>query len=327
MHNFLRRQICFSLPVVMCALGLSAQPVFTDTAFAPQAGDQYTVNNAQYIFPGGTGANHTWDFSAAILMNTATYSVTDVGAIPCGNQYPTATLGIGLSGYEMIQRTWNEYNCVGNTVTPGMADFIYSDPEKRFIFPMSFNNSYTDLFAGVSNATQTTYRSGFVLISCDGFGTVITPAATYNNALRIHRSIMWIDSTQNGSDTCNGDYYYWFAPGYRYPVAQIWSVNCTGGASMGAMFLQSIAIGISESEESLSLLSGSPNPFTTTFSLKCPEESIGEIATITDVSGRMVMTFEITESVMILKMDALENGLYILNVSGRKGLRIVKSDL
>lgn len=320
----MKKIYALSLSVVCVCFNLNAQPVFTDTAFAPQAGDQYTVNNAQYISPGGAGANQTWNFSTAIQSGTDTYTVDGVSNIPCGNQYPTATLGIGTGGYEMIQRTWNEYNCVGNTITPGMANFIYSDPEKRFKFPMTFNNSYTDLFAGVSTATQTTYRSGFVLISCDAFGTVITPSATYTNALRFHRSVSWIDSSQTGSDTCSGDYYYWFAPGNRYPVAQIWSVNCTGGASTGAMFLASITIGVEENESAISSFSVSPNPFVTTFAMSSSQECVGQTATVMDISGRTVKTFVITGIDMTIDLGDLENGLYLLSTPNRRTLRIVK---
>ncbi len=315
----------FSLAIIG-ASQVYAQPVFTDTAFAPQAGDQYTVSNAQYLSPGSAGANQTWNFSGAIQSGTDTYTVDGVSSIPCGNQYPTATLGIGTGGYEMIQRTWNEYNCVGNTITPGMANFIYSDPEKRFKFPMTFNNSYTDLFAGVSTATQTTYRSGFALISCDAFGTVITPSTTYTNALRIHRTIMWIDSSQTGSDTCNGDYYYWFAPGNRYPVAQIWSVACTGGSSMGAMFLDSITIGMEENTAALSTLSVSPNPFTNSFTLTCSANCIGEVAMLTDVSGRLVRIFVITDLITPIDLGEIQNGMYSLSVQGQKPIPLVKSN-
>lgn len=300
-----------------------AQPTFTYNDFAPQAGDQYTVNNAQYLSPGNAGTFQTWNFSGAIQSGTATYSVTDVTSIPAGSQYPTATLGIGTGGYEMIQRTWNEYNCVGNTITPSMADFIYADPEKRFIFPMEFNDTYSDLFSGVSNATQTIYRSGFTLVSCDGFGTVITPTATYSNAVRIHRTVMWTDSSQTGSDTCTGDYYYWFAAGYRYPVAQIWSVTCTGGASTGAMFLQSITIGV---EESLAnSLSAFPSPFTSALTVTVADEAIGSSLEIHNVCGQIVLSVLITASEMKLNCEALRPGIYFVTC-GNRNYRIVKSE-
>lgn len=315
----------FLSSLLLCCEQINAQsPVFTDTAFAPQAGDQYTVNNAQYISPGFAGANQTWDFSAAIQTGTATYLVTGVGAIPCGIQYPTATLGIGTGGYEMIQRTWNEYNVVGTTITPGQADFIYSDPEKRFKFPMNFNTTYTDLYAGVSNAAQTIYRDGFVLVSCDGFGTVITPTATYSNALRFHRTALWTDSSQTGSDTCTGEYYYWFAPGNRYPVAQIWSVTCNGGPSTGAMFLDSITIGVHENESALAPLNVFPNPFTNSFTLTSAQEDIGLTATISDMCGRTVKTFVITRTETQIDVSDLNAGVYFLCTEDRRMVRVVK---
>jgi hypothetical protein len=323
-----RRNGMLFLSVVLFHIGpLNAQsPVFTDTAFAPQAGDQYTVNNAQYISPGFAGANQTWDFSPAILNGTATYLVTDVGAIPCGNQYPTATLGIGINGYEMIHRTWNEYNVVGTTITPGQANFVYSDPEKRFKFPMNFNTTYTDLYYGISTVAQTTYRSGFVLVSCDAFGTVITPTATYTNALRFHRTAMWTDSSATGGDTCTGEYYYWFAPGNRYPVAQIWSVTCTGGSSTGAMFLDSITIGVDEMQNPAASLNVFPNPFATSFTLSSTQDCVGQTATILDISGRTVKQFIITSPDMTVEPGEIENGIYFLVTDNKAVIRLLKTE-
>jgi hypothetical protein len=321
--QLLRNRILIFSIVLLCVEQINAQsPVFTDTAFAPQAGDQYTVNNAQYISPGFAGANQTWDFSPAITMGTATYLVTGVGAIPCGSQYPTATLGIGTGGYEMIQRTWNEYNVVGTTITPGQANFIYSDPETRFKFPMNFNTTYSDLYAGVSNVAQTVYRSGFVLVSCDGYGTVITPTTSYSNALRFHRTAIWTDSSSFGSDTCTGDYYYWFAPGNRYPVAQIWLVNCTGGNSSGAMFLDSSTIGMEETVSSS--FNVFPNPFTNSLNVTCTQNFIGQTAVIRDMFGRAVQTFVITNTSVIVDLNELSNGVYFLCVDERRTTRVVK---
>ena len=325
MQALLNRMLFFSM-ILVCVEKVSAQtPVFTDTAYAPWAGDQYTVMTAQYLSPGNAGANQTWNFSAAIQSGTLTYNVTDVAAIGCGSQYPTATLGIGTSGYEMIQRTWNEYNIVGNTVTPGMANFIYSDPEKRFKFPMNFNNSYTDLFYGISNVGPTTYRDGFVLISCDGFGTITTPVGTYTNALRIHRSVLWTDSSQTGMDSCSGDYYYWFAPGNRYPVAQIWSVNCTGGNSMGAEFLQSITIGVDEPaiNPAISLF---PNPASEVVTVSCNEQQIGDAITLVDLTGRVVMIVAIADTRTEIRIADLEEGIYFVYLPGGASEKLIISN-
>jgi len=133
------------------AAASAAQPVFTSTDFEPHVGDQYTVGRGSIIVPTNTGPNQTWDFSGANISNSTTYTVTPVSAIPCGSQYPLSNMGIGAGAYDMLQITATEYNSVGNTITPGMAQYVHSDPEKLFEFPMAYSYSFSDTYSGVSN--------------------------------------------------------------------------------------------------------------------------------------------------------------------------------
>lgn len=316
-------RLVFFLIHVLSGGGCVCQPVFTYSDFAPQSGDQYTVVNSQYINPGASGMNQTWNFSTAIQSGNATYTVPPVSGIPCGNQYPNCNLGIGTGGYEMMQITSTEYNCLGNTITPGQANFVYSDVEKRFAFPLNYNNNFSDAFSGVSNVTQTINRNGTQTVTYDGYGTIITPIGTYNNAIRIRRTVTWTDSSQSGSSSCSGDYYYWFAPGYRYPVAQIWSLNCL---STGAMFLQSITIGVNELESALLTVSVFPNPFSSTLQINFSEQCLQQTATITDATGRILRTFVISCTSMNLDLADLKAGLYLIGVGDNMGVFIVKTD-
>lgn len=315
--------------LITCALlihfGVPAQSVFTYTDFAPQQNDQYTVTNAQYISPGSGGANQTWNFSAAVTNTTTTYSVNPVSAIQCGNQFAGATLGLGTGAYDMLQVTVSEYNCEGNSLTPAMADFVYADHEKRFVFPMNFNDSFSDVFYGTSNAMQTINRNGNNTVTYDGYGTIITPIGTYTNVIRLHRQVSWADSMQTGTDVCSGNYYYWFVAGTRYPVAQIWSVNCSGGPSLGAMFLQSVTIGQEEWVVQPLSFVVFPNPVSSALTIQCTTGCVGKSAMLADVSGRVVRTFTITSTSMDVNVNDLENGIYFLFTENSAPRRFVKS--
>src|ERR1044072_92456 len=139
--------------LIACAISIScaAQPVFTSTDFAPNTGDQYTVGRGSVIVPTNTGPNQTWNFSSANISSNATYTVNPVSAIPCGSQYPLCNMGIGNGAYDMVQVTATAYNSVGNTSTPAMAQYVNSDPEKLFEFPMTYSYSFSDTYSSVNN--------------------------------------------------------------------------------------------------------------------------------------------------------------------------------
>jgi Secretion system C-terminal sorting domain len=308
-------------------ISTNAQATFTYTDFAPQSGDQYIVRAAQIQGPGPAGSNQTWNFSSSTLTSTLTYNITPVSAIPAGSQYPNANLGIGTGGYDMLQITGTDYLSYGNALTPGMAQFIFSDPEKYFVFPMNYQYSFSDLFQGIDVASNpSVYEWGGDTVTYDGYGTLITPTSTYNNVIRIHRQISYTDSTGLGPNIyCSGDYYYWFAPGYRYPILRYWYIPCTpGGLGSGTEFLQSITIGIPEQVSTDSEIKSFPNPFQSTITLNATNANSGDIVTISDVSGRLVKSFPYAGAQMTTDLSDLEDGVYIMGINGSQ-TRLIKA--
>lgn len=323
-HLHLAQLVTGCLVAAVCV----AQPVFTASDFTPNIGDQYTVGRGSAIIPTNTGANQTWDFSNANMTGSATYTVNPLSMIPAGSQYPTANMGIGAGAYDMVQVTATEYNSVGNTSTPAMAQFVYSDPEKCFEFPMTFNYSFSDNYSGVSNQGPfPIYQEGADTVTYDGYGTLITPYGTYTNAMRINKELTYTDSTQSNTIVCSGHYTYWFVPGYRYPVVVTWIVNCTAGFSAGLEILQSITIGVEENESANSSFAVFPNPFNTIFTLTTTTEFSGQTVSVTDIAGRIVKSFVITGSQMEIELGELENGIYILTTGNQQRRVVVKSSL
>jgi hypothetical protein len=66
----------------------------------------------------------------------------------------------------------------------------YSNPETIKQFPATYNSTLNDNFSGLATitfgpATVNIYRSGTYSYLVDAYGTLITPAATYPNTLRV----------------------------------------------------------------------------------------------------------------------------------------------
>lgn len=308
---------------------LTAQTTFTYTAFAPQTGDQYTVSNSNTYCPGSAGANQTWNFAATSTWGTSTYSVVPISSVPAGSQYPNATSAIGTGSYIMLDITASAYLKYGNSITPGMAQWGYSDPEKVFEFPMSYGSTFTDSYQGPDLSSPNYYRIASATVTYEGYGTVITPNGTYTNAICIHRQITESDTMPNGGSLCSGDIYYWFAPGYRYPVVQSWFIGdmnppC-GGLGIGTMFLQSIAIGMEEQLTGNVRLFASPNPVSSELTISTQIDIQNGILVISDLAGRTVKTVSYNGNRMVIDVADLADGIYVARLNDGAGIRVIKN--
>ncbi|NCA22491.1 MAG: T9SS C-terminal target domain-containing protein, partial [Crocinitomicaceae bacterium] len=58
-----------------------------------------------------------------------------------------------------------------------------------------------------------------------------------------------------------------------------------------------------------------PNPATTTFTISgIPASTLGEKATLKDLSGKIVMEFELNEQNQLVDVSQLRKGIYLLQI-------------
>ena len=216
------------LAALLGIAGLSqAQPVIQTGQFnyLSATGFVYKYQTGQTaISPGAAGANVQWDFSNLAGSSTLNYSTLACpGDNDCGT-FPNANQVVKLSNTAKVfyKKTATELQQEGELAS---GTFTFSDPLKMLQFPVTFNQNFTDSYAG-TNASGS--RSGTVTSTIDGYGTLKTPTGTYTNVLR--QKIV-----ENATVAASGQtlqltitHYYWMTPDLHHYILSIQSTATQG---------------------------------------------------------------------------------------------------
>ncbi len=177
-----------------------AQPVIQPTHF-PGAGMTFTdvTVDATSLQPGGSGAGQTWNFAGA----TPTGTTLDREYIsPSGTPYmsffPGSNLcersddGAGGFTYLYFDHGSAQTNLMGYgwVLTGQNVHFDYTNQQTWLAYPVSYNGTHFDSFAGsytatISGLTYTDFRSGTYEYTADAWGSMSNPVGTYPNCLRL----------------------------------------------------------------------------------------------------------------------------------------------
>ena len=188
------------LLAISCA-ALYAQPTVT-SSIEPAAGTAVTniYADSSTMSPGNAGANQTWDFSGAVASGIVR---TDDWINPAGTPFDTAFVGVSIC--QKTQDTANNDLYLYLNRTSAMTDLVgmgfefagssmvmhYTDPLTYRTYPLNYNGTLYDNYDGTASIsigpfTVTNYRYGWYSYVIDGWGTLITPLATYTDVLRMH---------------------------------------------------------------------------------------------------------------------------------------------
>lgn len=148
--------------------------------------------------PGAAGANVTWDFSNATVSNAGTFERIDASESPYNSQFPNATyvfkISAGAGFYNHYNLTNSIFEWVGYRMGAANKD-LTPDPITFVKFPMQYNDIYYDTVKSTDLSIDEVDT-----VQYDAYGTLITPYATYNNAVRIK----------------TGDLYEWYVADTAY---------------------------------------------------------------------------------------------------------------
>lgn len=236
-----------SFPTILSAqISLSASDMI-------EAGDIVVqfVDTTSSITPGNAGANQTWDLSNAAAGETITTQALAPSATNYANDFPNSNLAMtdDNATFFFYEKTANHFSLVGSA-----GDFIgdgstmvipYSSPVLLHNFPRTYNSNSSSTFESdvtVNGTSSGVYqmrikRGGLMLDTTDGWGTVITPAGTYNS-LRVKIITYFTDSlwvkfsvtspfmlVSATEDTVIN--YQWFTNGGKLAIADL-SVDVNG---------------------------------------------------------------------------------------------------
>ena len=199
---------------------------------SPLPGDSSRTRDISYVDPGKPGENLVWDFSGLQYTGKTSFcGVKDNSLLKIAGTGET-NLILSEDGYDYTYVTReNGYDETGYTNTARKMTLGYSDPIAKMKYPFSFGQQFTDAFSGIawSNGTSRTDLNGQIKVTADAFGTLIFPDRILTNVLRVEAVRQSLQVSVCGSTQANMVKYYWFAPGYRYPVLMV----CTSESRYG----------------------------------------------------------------------------------------------
>jgi|GEM_PF-5214616 len=217
----------FTLAVaLLCPLFLIAQPTITSDWIGKSGEKISSVLTLEVPDPGDDGANKSWDFST-VTPDTIDFefSYIDPDTTPFFGSYPNSNSCIsipefGIYTYFKLDNSLWEFH--GNAF--GMSQEIYQDPQIELMFPMTFEDSFSDEFASTLEFFGvTTFGTGNTKVTADAYGTVTLPGGTYDNVMRLMVIEETVDSTDLGlgivekihTSTIN---YIWYSAAHPGPL-------------------------------------------------------------------------------------------------------------
>lgn len=336
---------------VLCAICTDAQVIYPSSDFADQGDTFTVTTAAGFLpldFA-ATGASQSWDYSTLTAESTSDavwLNPNDTGyktgwcflhlyIFNCDSQFngnfnlaALATEGFSLDQFEvtnvmshMHKNTAHlETRMIGATIdlagTPIPISVDYDTPDVVYQFPITFGDDYSNTselnvdfsaFGIPASIAGTTVRTNQV----DGWGSLITPAATYANTLKMKTTLVTDQTvTYEGTEMpiqTTVIQYTWFDPSFGMPVLQ------ATGSEVNGNFVPARVTFLGESlhmpENALSDMTIYPNPTT------------GELFLSRDISISDVSVFDIRGVKVgnMLDISNLDSGIYFVKVSAEEG--------
>ncbi len=304
-----------------------AQPTLTATGINAVIGETYTYtsNTNSTISPGNAGANQTWDLSAMTGTPAGQTTVVTPSSTTYGSSFPNANVAMstpsqGVTYYKTSSTALQNY---GMTVSGVVIPF--SNPEDFLHFPFSYNNTYTDTWAGqFQNVGSTFYRRGTTTVTADGYGTLITPIGTYTNVMRVHFVQDYQDSVYSGAPyifTYYNDEYLWYKNGVHYQLAAVYTFTTSqSGTSHGSSYVSS-SVGVEDVSGIIHSSSIFPNPATdkVTLNFTLTENKNVDIQLFNSIGQQEMISQNANcfqgENTLQLDVSILPEGIYFVKIS------------
>ena len=322
----------YFLTIFTClfTMGITAQPVITYDGNAPQIGDVYYLSGKIGTFdPGPAGGGQSWDFSYEQVPLLGKITAVDPSSTPFVSDFPEATIAYidddpSIESYNYWLLTGSELFSLGFGTDPGNNQEInhYADTKKAMQYPFAYNDSYSDSYLIVTSyIVMTIHSGGTITTTADAWGSVKTPAGTYNSTLRIKKVNAYIDSVWNNDGELMATTphteidYEWYTATSHYPVLHIQVTEA--GTSMSYTSL----VGGIEDNPLLSQISIYPNPAHDIINVKLSDVISGKVEIFLLNSKGQTLT-QLTETgnrIFSTDINGLASGAYFIRIENNSG--------
>ncbi len=160
----------------------------------PNIGDVVTLYECDTanVNPGNAGSNLTWDFSGLQPIAGTTgipYHYLAPSSTPYAALFPAANFAVRIDadtvsyGYSKVET--NQYSLIG--FKNAVIEQKYLNPDIQFKAPLSLNGNFFDDYTNYTDASTGIifYAKGSRKVTYDAYGTLVTPAGTFQNAMRL----------------------------------------------------------------------------------------------------------------------------------------------
>lgn len=321
--------------LILFTFSSAAQPEITLEDFTPEYSTQIGFQKVEFLEQGEGGESLVWDFSGSeIIGDTLLYIVEDPTDQEALWYNPNCTHFFRTIFGPEFEQYWELENDTAQIVAwhvPVLGDPVeYLQENTRFVFPLVYSNTFSDTSHYVIGIGQSAGgREEYSNVEVDSYGTLITPAGTFENVLRVKYSIDGI-ATEYGWGTTNSSEYSltrWVYLNSEYPhcLAEFERyIEESDTTYKGLYFDSSIVSKIGEFPDSQLSLSVYPSPadeFVTV--VVNTKNALTVRIELKAVDGKVVAEwgthqFSHTANEIKLNLPQLTSGIYYLHVFGEK---------
>lgn len=333
----MKKVLLATVSAIVSVSAAYAQPTLTSATCSPVVGDVYVGHNLDTtgVSHGAAGASVTWNFASATATGTDTTSFLACSATPYCDSFPGSTIVM----YDNIDYIYCTSSTAKFAAIGAHSDtsFIHFTNERLIMkYPLTYTNTYKDTTSLVMNMMGTDVNLDIHdSVVADGWGTLVTPAGTYSNVLRVHTfstQIISMGSISLGESQT--ETYNWYKPGYHSPLMMMsYDTAGTGTPTLvDAKYFTgpSYTTGVSNVQANGLAVSVYPNPAIDAVTVKFDAGNAENVSvTVTDLTGRTVATVDASTIVkgintVTCQLGNVAPGLYIVRVSTDAGVTTQK---
>lgn len=329
---------------------ISAQPVITMEDLTPEFGTSITIMSGLYSNPGDEGADQVWNLAGMFAQNSTQMEYASPTGFPQSELFPEATHAV-LTENESNSYTYFSYGNdqmteIGHySISPNVTVLTtYSDPRTHLVFPLNYTDSFNDTFVNETiNAIiidqdtiiNTLLDAGSYEAEVDGYGTLTTPVATYEDVLRVKiESEVAFTVINNGVEVGSGERvtttYQFHKADISVPLVTlinttIYSDGEIVNQSSSGSYYSDPNVGMSESKKFFSALKLYPMPAVSDFNLSLNVDKATKAGfSLLSVDGRLLHQWKNRplpsgDNQLNFSLPNLPDGIYLFQISGEEG--------
>ncbi len=288
----------------------------------------YTIEQCDSlgVTPGSAGAAQTWNFAVTNPKAARTYTTSNT--LPNNSSYPNANVSVysALNDVSYYFSDNNSLKYYGGNLVINAYDLTvkYAQPAILAVYPMSLNTTTTAAISGTISLVLFGFPvnptfTGTSTVTAEGTGTLVLPAKTFNDAVRVKTSQL-LSASGATVNLVNYDYYSVStskAPMYSIQTSTIMaSGQPTNTQTITTVQKGYQFVGIHEVQSSKIELTVFPNPATTSINFSTSNLDAAKVIAF-DVAGNIVATETMEMGKGKMNTSSLSNGIYLYSVLGK----------